>query len=540
MAFQAVLFTCVVQIMDEPTLFGRLVETSTLRIIAMKNAAILIFVFISSARGAVGADYYVAADGSDAGSGSKSSPWKSLYHASISISAGAHTIHIGPGIYIEKRLMIPPGVSIAGAGKSTTIIKAAPALYYSPAQPGFGTDKFLINLVSAQITNGNQSIRNLTIDGSEKKLHGGIFLEKRSNVTIENVKVQFVNFCGVWLMGCRSSIVKGLDLTDCAWGSSAWCSGALQIANCENVDVSGFHIDEGRGYGIKNLGQVQNTAFSKIKIHDGGISVSPKGLWNNGAAPNITIEIWGSSFSGTEIYNCYLDNHVSLVNYPVIQRSAGVKIYNNVFDILGPRAKGDGYCLELSIHDAEVYNNWFNGGSTAIVNWGDRQLSNWKIHHNTFYGISSIYPTAIITSYKGGLKDIFIVNNTAETTGSATVNFIEFNNGALSENIHIKNNLIINSNSSYAHYPNRFISLEKGATLKNLHVSNNLLYKLDIGRVVGTYSGNVATDPKISRTGPRPKPYYLPAAASPLIDSGVDSGYPFSGKGPDIGAFEHP
>ncbi|MBA4053523.1 MAG: hypothetical protein C0490_02315 [Marivirga sp.] len=503
------------------------------------KALILSFFVVFSAQRVSGTDFYVSPTGSDSGNGSKGSPWKTLQHASVSISSkGSHTIHLAPGTYIEKRVTIPPGISVAGAGKDLTIIKAHATVNYNPVNPGFGVDKFLINLVSRELKEGNQTIKNITIDGDGKKLHGGIYLENRSHVIVENIKVQSVNFCGVWLMSMRNSAVKGLDLKDCAWGSTAWCSGALQVSNSQNIDISGFNIDEGKGYGIKNLGQTQNTSFAGIKIHDGRISVSPKSLWNKGTAPNISIEIWASSYPGTEIFNCYVDNHISLVNYPVIKRTTPIKIYNNVFDILGPRAKGDGYCIELSIHDAEIYHNWFNGGSIAIVNWGDRQYQNWNIHHNTFYGMSSIYPTAIITSYKGGLKDIYIYNNTAETSGTATVNFIEFNNGGVSENIVIKNNLIINSNTKYAHYPNRFISLENGAIIKNLQVSHNLLYNLPIGKVSGSYSNNLSASPILSKSGSRPKPYYVPMADSPVIDAGINVGLSFKGKAPDIGAYE--
>jgi hypothetical protein len=485
-------------------------------------------------------DVYINPKGSDStGNGSRISPWRTLRHACSNVSSkNLTTIHLDPGIFVEKRITVPPGVSIIGAGKDLSIIKPDPSEYYHPANPGFGYEKFLINLQSSQLTSGNQTIKDIAIDGADKKLHGGIYVLNRSTITIENVIVRYVNFCGVWFMGIKDSSIKGLQLKDCAWGSSDWCSGALQIANSLNIDVAGFNIDESKGYGVKNLAQTQNTPFSNIRIHDGRISVSPEGAWNRGAAPNIAIEIWASSFPGTEIYNCYVDNHISLVNYPVVQRTTPIKIYNNVFDLLGARAKGNGYCIELSLHDAEIYNNWFNGGSTAIVNWGDRQFSNWNIHHNTFYSISSIYPTAIITSYKGGLKDVALYNNTAEMTGTATVNFIEFNNGGLSDNIRIKNNLIINSNTSYAHYPNRFISLEKGSSIKNLQVGNNLLYNLPIGNVPGAYTHNLSSNPKIHQTGRRPKPYYFPDAGSPLIDGGLNVGFSFKGDAPDIGAYE--
>jgi uncharacterized protein YjdB len=506
------------------------------------RSLILAILFIVCFQFSSASDFFVSTLGNDAtGNGSQTNPWRTLKFAVTKVPASqGHVIRLSAGTFVESgAVSVPLGVSIEGVGMDQTIIKAASSFYYNPTTPGFGTDKFLMNLTSSSSSNGNQSIKKLTIDGDGKKLHGGIFVQNRTNITVESVKVQYVNFSGIWFWDVKNSVLKDIKLKDCAWGSAGWCSGALQVANSANIDISGFDIDEGRGYGIKNLGQTTNTSFPNIKIHDGRVSVAPAGAWNNGSAPNITIEFWGSGFPGTEIYNCYLDNHVSLVTYPVAQRSTPLKIYNNIFDILGPRAKGAGYGLELSVYDVEVYNNWFNGGSTPIVNWGDRQFSNWNIHHNSVYGVASGYPTAVINSHKGGLKDVNIYNNTVEMSGTATVNFVEFNNGGVGENINIKNNLIINSNTSYAWYPNKLISLEKGAYVKNLQVSNNLLYNLPIGSVPGSYTNNQAVDPKITKTGSKPNPYYVPLAGSPLINAGVNVGLSFAGNTPTIGAHEN-
>ncbi|MBA4053524.1 MAG: hypothetical protein C0490_02320, partial [Marivirga sp.] len=506
----------------------------------MRRTILYLFLTFFGASTSFATIYHVSASGNDAGDGSSGNPWRTLKNAVSKVPANqGHVIVMSAGTFIEAGpINVPTGVSIEGAGIDQTIIKSASSFYYYPGTPGFATDKFLIQIKSNSNTPGNQSIKNLTIDGDGRKLHGGIFAQNRTNVVVENVKVQYVNFSGIWYWSVNDSAIRGVKLKDCAWGSVGWCSGALQVANSNNIDISGFDIDEGRGYGIKNLGQNQNSPFANVKLHDGRVSVAPSGIWNNGTAPNISIEFWGSSFGGTEIYNLYVDNHISLVTYATYQRTTPLKIYNNVFDILGPRAKGNGYGLELSVYDVEIYNNWFNGGSTPMVNWGDHQFENWNIHHNTIYGVSSGYPTAMIVSYKGGLKNVNIYNNTTETVGAATVNFIEFNNGGVGENINIKNNLVINSNTSYAWYPNRFISLEKASSIKNLQVSNNLFYKLPIGTIPGTYTNNLTIDPKITGSGARPTPYYLPLPGSPLIDAGVNVGLPFQGAAPDIGAHE--
>jgi hypothetical protein len=261
-------------------------------------------------------------------------------------------------------------------------------------------------------------------------------------------------------------------------------------------------------------------------------------LWQNGKAPNIAIEIWATSLPESEIYNCYVDNHISLVNNNKEFSTNGntFRVHDNIID-LQTRAKGQGYGIELALDDVEIDHNIFKGGLTGIVNWGP-QKADWKIHHNVFFGLDNPYPTAVINAHNGNLKNVEIYNNTIELSGKATVNFLACNNGGTSENVKIFNNLIINSNEGYAHYPNRFIRLEKGSSIKNLHVENNLLYNLSLGEIEGNLQNNIFKDPHITGSGQRPFPYYLPKPESPLIDAGVKKHEPFKGFAPDIGAFE--
>src|SRR5437879_6667562 len=108
-----------------------------------------------------------------------------------------HTIQVGSRTFVESGLVeVPLGVSIAGAGVDMTIFKAASSLYYHPADPGYATDKFLISLSGFTPTDGNQSLKNFTVDGDSKQLHGGIYVRYRNKVVIDQVKVTNTNFTG--------------------------------------------------------------------------------------------------------------------------------------------------------------------------------------------------------------------------------------------------------------------------------------------------------------------------------------------------------
>ena len=121
--------------------------------------------------------------------------------------------------------------------------------------------------------------------------------------------------------------------------------------------------------------------------------------------------------------------------------------------------------------------------------------------------------------------------------GLQTMNLIGLY-GGVSENLDIKNNLVINSNTSYNWYRNKLVHLENG-TLRNLYVMNNLFFNLSTKNIRGTFMNNLAEDPKIKRNGTRHTTYYSPQTGSPLIDAGIGVKLPFKGSAPDIGAREY-
>ncbi|HET6558688.1 MAG TPA: right-handed parallel beta-helix repeat-containing protein [Prolixibacteraceae bacterium] len=484
--------------------------------------------------------YEVSTLGNDVtGNGSVESPWRTIKYAVTKVPAGqGHSIHLSEGTFEENgQINILTGVNVEGSGIDKTIIKAAASFYYHPASPGYTPNKFLINLSSTTATNGNQSLKNFTLDGDNKQVHGGIYVKGRSNVLLEKVNILRTNFCGIWLWEVKSSAVKDVKLVNCAWGSTAWASGALMLAYLENVEVDGLNVDENDGYGIKTLGSGANKV-KYLKIHDSHISVNPNGKWNNGSAPNIAIELWDVALQGCEIFNTYVDNHISLVSSegaPALMQS--IRVYNNIIDLL-TRAKGHGYGIELSMSNVEIDHNYIAGGMYGIAHWSAAIISNWQIHHNTFYGLSSFYPGDIIRAQVSGIHNVKLFNNTIEFTGTKTIHFIGLHGGK-SDHVEVKNNLIINSNMGYSYGVNQLVFMENGATISDLQVASNLLDKMPLGKVTGgVYENNILEGAQIKKTGDRPIPYYIPADGSSLINTGMDVGFPFQGSAPDIGAYE--
>lgn len=505
----------------------------------MRRVSILLL-FTVSFQFAFATVYHVSLSGNDnSGDGSPGNPWRSLRAAVTKVPAGqGHTIKLAAGTFVESGpFNVPTGINIEGSGIDQTIIKAASSFHFYPGSPGFALDKFLITLNSPSSSNGNQSLKNFTLDGDGKRLHGGIYVKNRTNILIEGVKVQGTNFCGIWIWDVKNSALRNVTLINCSWGSAGWAAGALQLANLESVELVGLNIDENTGYGIKALGSGGNK-ITRMRVHDSRISVNPAGKWNNGSAPNISFELWEVLLTDCEIYNNYMDNHLSLVNLPTTPTGGrSVRVHHNVFD-LKSRAGGHGYSIELTVNDAEIDHNWFNGGSYAIANWSPTICSNWLIHHNTVNSLNSGWPGTVVRSQVSGFHNVKFYNNTVELSGTTTINVFGLHGGK-SDNVEIKNNLFIDSNTSYSYWPNPLIFMEGGATISGLRVTHNLFQKMPVGNISGgTYSNNLTVDPQITRSGVKPTPYYVPKGGSPLIDAGTNVGLAFQGSAPDIGAHE--
>ena len=132
--------------------------------------------------------YYISPTGNDANAGTQAAPWKTLSKAVNTVRTPGDIIHVISGTYTEsQQLDLAVGVSIEGDGAASTIIKSTKT----------GDWSTFLNVESGSVTNGNQSISNLTLDGgyvseSNFKTWTGVWVTFRSNVTLQNCNI--INF----------------------------------------------------------------------------------------------------------------------------------------------------------------------------------------------------------------------------------------------------------------------------------------------------------------------------------------------------------
>jgi hypothetical protein len=483
---------------------------------------------------------YVSTSGNDSnGDGSSTRPWRTLRHAVTKVPASkGYVIKLQPGTYVESGMIsVPPGVSIEGSGIEKTYLKASSSFWYYPSTPGYANSKYLLSFSSSSSTYGNQSLGYLTIDGDSKKLHGGVMVRYRNNVIIENIKVQNADFNGIWLWDVKDSQLNNSTIINSAWGSYSWCTGGLNVGNLDRVTVNNLYVTENQGIGVKGIGGTPSR-LTGLKIKDSHITVSPYGKWHDGKAPNMALEFYNMNLSGCEITGTYVDNTISVVTESTALGTGtkALRLAYNTFD-MGSRSGGSGYSMELTYNDIEIDHNYFYKGKYGIANWASLK-SNWKIHHNTFYQIqNSEAPTDILRSQNHGLRSVQFYNNTIEMAGTHTTNVIGIYHGT-GRSLYVKNNIFINNNSAYGWYSNQLFRLENGASVSDVQVGYNIFDRLPIGKILGTYTNNKSTNPKVQRSGNRPDPFYIPLSGSPVINAGINVGLSYLGTRPDIGAYE--
>lgn len=491
--------------------------------------------------------YYVALTGDDSsGDGTANNPWRTLSHAVSMVEPNrGHTIRLSEGMFVlDKYVSVPPGVNIQGAGVSATMLRPDSALFLQSSEWLF--DRFLITLLGSHDDNIRQTLRDFSIDGANKNLYGAILVKDRARVALTNLDIRDTYFTGIWLWGTKDCHVSHVQLTNCAWGSTQGCSATLQFTASERLEIDHLNIRENIGYGMKGVGDGN---MFQLKIHNNLINVNPEGKWRTPeghVVPNISLELFNVDLRECEIYRNKFNANVSIVMEKQMWTQPSdyqtVHFFENEIDfITTPGASGHG--LELTVHNAEIDHNYFYGGSSSIVNWDvsadAHTMRNWKIHHNIFYNLSSIYPSAVINFFRHGIDNVHIYHNTVELSDTSTINLVEVNNGGIANNVKVENNLVINSSTDFQWYPNKVMSVVNDGMFKNSIVRNNSFFRMQIDSVRGVkFVNNTLDDPKITRTGSRPKQYYRLSSESPLIDKGAMVSKQYSGSAPDIGAFE--
>lgn len=503
---------------------------------------IILSVFLMASEG-WGATYYVDPTGSDIlGNGSKSKPWKTLASACTRVAANlGHTIHLNSGVFLETlSSSVPSGVSVEGEGSDKTVLNS-------------NLNDWLIKLYSASFVDGNQFLSNFKIVGNGRKLRHGIYIFRRSNVTVHHVDFEEIQDIGLQISayGYNQGVtdtappavyLKGIQIYNCTFVNTAHdnypddksSGGALTIGHLEGATIHDNIITENEGYGVKFT---VYGWFKGIKVFNNKIRVpNIDQAWE----VDMSIELW-NIYDDCMVYNNSINTWISLVRGNKGTGSRSVKVYNNdiVFEDLAHTVEG----IELaSINDVEVYNNYFEKTRYGIAIWRQNSdappgTSNILIHNNVFFNNPDGH--GILLGGNGTeTNNIEIYNNVFDSVKNAISLQTETQTAKIL-NVKIKNNIMMQCSTGVA-------TMGVGANIADTVIAYNNFF--NVRQLFSEWGGvthstvivnNLQVDPQLILTGSRPTPYYKPSMPnSPVVNTGTDVGLPY-GNAPYIGAYEY-
>lgn len=308
------------------------------------------------------------------------------FHEAIRTAGQGRTVVWADGLYrdIDDITNVPQGVSIMG--RAPGVVRIIPRTKRNYTAGSDNSDAWL-KLHSESNINGDQKVSNLIIQ-SDGAL-GGVLVNRRDNVALENIEVSNSKFFGVWTRFCKGLKVKGMKLTDNSWASDGWASGEFCYVELDDFDISDVEVISTvptRGYGFKAIwgeyeqnGQklnrnMGNGRFSRLKSN-----LNHQSAWQSGKSHNIGFEMHGVHLLGNiEMLDCYWENQVSL--HTKTCSPGSFKVINNEWN-----GENDRYAIEGIICNLEVRNCLINNTSQWLFN-GQRnfRVNNWRIHNNTY------------------------------------------------------------------------------------------------------------------------------------------------------------
>lgn len=506
------------------------------------------------------AKYYIAPNGLDKlGNGTPEKPFKTLGYASRVVPALENdTIYLLPGEYRETEpAMIGLQVNVIGAGEDfVTLISSGVEVDKKVDTTNqnykLWYDGALIQLISPHTSdfrdkystilppqNGNQTLSGFTIDGENKKLKAGVWVENRNNVIMHHVTFKNTSQRGaVFAAGDKKwyeepiYYIKGIKIHDCTFINSGKdlkdeTLGNLNIAQLDGAEIYNIKITDTEGYGIKFI---YDGYFKNTKIHDCTIDLNETDqLWGE----DIAIELWNVGI-GNEVFNIQSNTWLSFVNHPEIfgKPTKYEQLKAHHIRIIDKDRNSSKEGIEIGMPGVEIHDCYVENKGFAIAIW-NMGRENILIRNNIFYntavknnwaGGPAIY---IDNSKNWGFKNIEIYNNIFDRH-----NIGIHIKGSKISSIDIKNNAFINIQNADLQAVGDAIVVESNIK----YSSEALKWRLTgASKEANNYVGN----PEYLYEGNRWDTYYKPKAGSFAIDKGMDVGLPFRGNAPDIGFAEY-
>jgi hypothetical protein len=396
-----------------------------------------------------GNTYYIDPSGNDmSGDGSKSNPWNSLSFACGKVTGPGDIIHVNRGVYTESSVCrLAEGVSIEGDGKSSVIRSH----YQDPEVYG----EFLV-LLSGSLTDGNQSISKIRIDGDNLTGYRAILVYNRNNVSIHDCEIVDFLYSGIYYAHGYTT------------GNTLYNNTISNCGGCIPARSSGHH------YNV-TVNQVE-----KMLIYNNVITQNQRPIGSNGGCIGGT-----GGLRDSRIYNntvtAQLANEVNWTFAFEFWNVQGLEMSGNTITgtiDFGKECSKGNYDYTLYFHHNTVGWDEVQDAVTVVGLELERVSESVIISGNLFKGLA--YPVYFCqyddtTSYT---RDIYIYDNIITNTGRVSSRYsfgIYFETTAPPAhvtNVNIWNNTIISSGRWPA---TDGIHLPLGRYTNRISVLNNII-----------------------------------------------------------------
>lgn len=464
-------------------------------------------------------DYFVSPSGSNANSGTSSSKaFKTIAYACDQVPAGAHTIHLAAGTYVETQTaFLKTGVTLEGSGTvgpQATIVTNASGFGPVNSPCDFEYENYLL----AVSDKDNFAIRDIAFKSrSDLQLDGAINVKYSGNFTIENVDVSSFRWAGIYLRECSNFEVKNSAFTNANTERhcNTW-SGNLRTRYIENAQIhhNTFKSDISSGYGYKASGH------ENVRFHHNTIESNGEFAFESAHEHEYALEI-----------DSNVMNRCISIPKPDGGANPANRGYTYAIDIHHNRLS-DSYTVEGPRNYLIIRDNFINitkTGGRVYSHHGGTNTAWIKIYNNVVLNLDRSFAWA----NSGTALNLKIYNNTiyCADAGSRTGAVLDFpsSNSITISGWEFKNNVVIAPESK----PRSLYWNNTNAT--NVSFAKNLTININ-----STPSGTITgVAPGFKLSGTQPFPYYAPASAtSAVVNNGVDVGLPYVGTNPDIGAYE--
>jgi hypothetical protein len=504
--------------------------------------------------------YYISVTGDDlTGTGTTSTPWKTLAKACTSVTQAGDVIHVKAGVFVETtQCKLEPGVSIKGEGSSSVLQSTitqdfTPLIYAGSAIEG---------------TNGKQSISRLKLDGKNLTGNSAIWVAGRSNVSIHDIEVVDFFDNGIIFSGKEGG--QPTPPTTYAIGNTFYNNKITNSARYNGFGRGGLMIGGQKDMLIHDNTIIQDSRPSGengwlIKYFSDGYLKGVK-IYNNTLIKNqlfgagedwsFAIEIFNAQ--GVEIFNNKFQGSLDF-NY---QGDKGaypytLHIHDNQISVPTVTARiQEGMIFEFDTDSVIIENNTFDKLTQGVVFYArdGNKISNITIQKNLVTNLGNLDGQGYFVGGFGAgasysVSNMNIFNNTVISTtnpaarGDFAMGFT-VNSGQHSysyDRLLVKNNILVG-------FRYNAMLIQDRSKFTNSAFQNNDFYNNgdDTNMIPTAASANIpfpsstvasnnlaSINPLFVGTG-----NYALQASSALVDAGMNVGLPFNGSAPDIGYAE--